>query len=245
METKNCKKCGEEKELSFFRIRKDNKTGYGNNCKSCEAIITKKYSDTNKEKILEYRDVNKEKYKEYFKKRYEENKETLSIYFKENYEKNKESKLAYDKIYRSNNKTKIKEKQKKWYIENKEKILLRHNNNYIKRLNNDPLFKLRRVIKNNIYHAFKRRKLIKKSKTTEIIGCSFVEFKSYLQSKFEPWMTWDNYGKYNGEVNHGWDLDHIIPISTSKTEEDIIRLNHYTNFQPLCSYINRVIKKDN
>ena len=28
-------------------------------------------------------------------------------------------------------------------------------------------------------------------------------------------------------------MDHIIPISSAETEEDIYRLNHYTNFQPL------------
>ena len=58
-------------------------------------------------------------------------------------------------------------------------------------------------------------------------------------------MNWDNYGKYNGELNYGWDLDHIIPVASAKTEEDIYKLNHYTNFQPLCSFTNRNIKKDN
>jgi len=34
-------------------------------------------------------------------------------------------------------------------------------------------------------------------------------------------------------------------LSFAENEEDIIRLNHYTNLQPLCSYINRYIKRDN
>ena len=245
METKNCKKCGEEKELIFFRVRKDNKTGYGNICKACESITTKKYSETNKDKIIKYREINKEKTKEYFKIRYENNKENLLIYFKENYEKNKKDKLIYDKIYRSKNKDKIKEKQKKWYLENKESIILKQNNNYTKRINNDPLFKLRRAIKNNIYHAIKKSNLTKKTKTIEILGCQINNFKLRLESKFEDWMTWDNYGLYNGELNYGWDLDHIVPISTAVTEEEVLKLNHYSNFQPLCSYINRVIKRDN
>jgi hypothetical protein len=34
--------------------------------------------------------------------------------------------------------------------------------------------------------------------------------------------------------NHGeWHLDHIIPLASATTEEEIIKLNHYTNFQPL------------
>ena len=57
-------------------------------------------------------------------------------------------------------------------------------------------------------------------------------------------MSWENYGKYNGEIDFGWDIDHIIPLSSAKTEEDIIKLNHYTNLQPLCSFINRTVKRD-
>ena len=57
-------------------------------------------------------------------------------------------------------------------------------------------------------------------------------------------MNWSNHGLYNGQLNYGWDIDHIIPLSSVKTEEDVIRLNHYTNLQPLCSFVNRVIKRD-
>ena len=58
-------------------------------------------------------------------------------------------------------------------------------------------------------------------------------------------MTWENHGLYNGELNYGWDIDHIIPFSSAKTEEDIIKLSHYTNLQPLCSKFNRYLKRDN
>ena len=57
-------------------------------------------------------------------------------------------------------------------------------------------------------------------------------------------MSWENYGKYNGELNYGWDIDHIIPLSTAKTEDDIYTLSNYINLQPLCSKINRDVKKD-
>jgi len=48
-----------------------------------------------------------------------------------------------------------------------------------------------------------------------------------------------------GEKNYGWDLDHIIPTSSVNTEDELIKLNHFSNIQPLCSYINRYIKKNN
>ena len=65
---------------------------------------------------------------------------------------------------------------------------------------------------------------------------------------FEPWMNWGNHGNPKDgviEPNKTWDIDHIIPLSSAKTEDDIIKLNHYTNLRPLCSYNNRFIKKNN
>ena len=48
-------------------------------------------------------------------------------------------------------------------------------------------------------------------------------------------MHWSNQGIYTGEYNKTWQYDHVIPISSAKNEEEVIKLNHYTNFQPLCS----------
>jgi hypothetical protein len=58
-------------------------------------------------------------------------------------------------------------------------------------------------------------------------------------------MTWDNHGLYNGTEMFGWDIDHIIPLSSAINETDIIKLNHYSNLQPLCSKINRDVKRNN
>lgn len=69
-------------------------------------------------------------------------------------------------------------------------------------------------------------------------------FKLHLENQFESWMNWRNKGLYNGTPNFGWDIDHIIPLSSAVNETDIIKLNHYTNLRPLCSYVNRYVKRD-
>jgi hypothetical protein len=93
-----------------------------------------------------------------------------------------------------------------------------------------------------IGNSMRYKGYLKNSKSESILGCTFEDFKLHLESKFEIWMSWNNYGLYNGELNYGWDIDHIIPLDSAETEEDIIKLNHYTNLQPLCSYTNRHIK---
>tara|TARA_R110000868_G_scaffold401649_2_gene677268 strand:+ start:6108 stop:6494 length:387 start_codon:yes stop_codon:yes gene_type:complete len=105
--------------------------------------------------------------------------------------------------------------------------------------------KIRYVIKGAIRGAFRSKNKVKIGLTLDILGCSIIEFKAHLEAQFEPWMDWDNRGLYNGECDYGWDIDHIIPLSTAITEEDIMRLNHYTNLQPLCSYVNRYVKGSN
>ena len=149
-----------------------------------------------------------------------------------------------NKTYRENNKEKLKLKNKAYKESNKELFKERrmlYNRNKIK---SDVLFKLKLNTRCLINNSFLGKDLKKKLKTEEILGCTFEYFKNHLESKFEPWMTWDNKGLYNGTPNFGWDVDHVVPLITAKTEKEIIDLNHYTNLQPLCSYLNRDVKKD-
>ena len=81
----------------------------------------------------------------------------------------------------------------------------------------------------------KSKNINKKNKTFNIVGCSPEFLKEYLEKKFIGGMSWDNKGD--------WHIDHIIPLSSAKTEEEIYKLCHYTNLQPLWSEDN--LKKGN
>ena len=215
---KICKKCEIEKELDQFHKDTRTKDGREGSCKDCK----KKYQQENKERIK----INKKIYSE----------------------KNRERLLLYKKEYKNSNPEKVIESNKKWYrslnIEQKENLKIRKNNYHKSKMMNDEIYKIRNITSKILSRIFRQKGYSKKSRTQEILGCSFDEFKVYLESKFEEWMNWKNRGLYNGELKYGWDIDHIIPISTAKTEEDVIELSHYTNLQPLCSKINRDIKRD-
>jgi hypothetical protein len=171
--------------------------------------------------------MNKEKESEKNKKYYIENKEKLN---------------AMAIIWHKANPDKVKKYRKKHYLNNIEKIKEYQNEYNKKRKKIDELFKLKGNIRTLIANSFKNKNLKKNNKTVQILGCSFNDFKQHLESKFESWMNWGNYGLYNGNSNYGWDIDHITPLSMAKTEEDVIKLNHYSNLQPLCSKENRDIK---
>ena len=201
------------------------------------------------------------------------NKEKKKLYYQENKEKIKarnvlkrENRNKYMKDYYRDNRDKLVEKSRNWREENKDKqklyretnkdkiknykkinkdVIRKYKNNWIKnKLKYDNEFKLGFNIRCLIRGSFNNKGIKKSSKTELILDCSIIEFKAYLESKFEPWMNWDNYGIYNGEQDYGWDIDHIIPLAYANTLEDIIRLNHFTNLQPLCSKINRDIKRN-
>jgi hypothetical protein len=251
---KTCTKCSGEKELSEYYINNKAKDGYTARCIKCQCRKRKISDEDLISKICNTCKIRKELF--------EFSKGDCRLGCKN---KCKECDSISKKIYRDNRlisydeKLRLKEYQERYYINNKDKfksygelyrennkeIILNRNKNYNrKRRKSDIIFKVRENIRTSIGNSFRISGYTKKSRTHEILGCSFEEFKLHLESKFENWMSWDNKGLYNGDLDYGWDIDHIIPISSAKTEEDIVRLNHFSNFQPLCSHINRNIKRD-
>jgi len=183
--------------------------------------------------------------KAYRKEYYESNKEKRQSQMQSWYETNKDRILEKQKEYDVSKIDERKTYRKEYYESNKNKLLSRQYQRAKERKQEDPVYKLRCYLSASISKAFKKQQAIKSDSTLSIIGCSLDEFKQHIESQFEPWMNWDNYGIRNPQaVNTTWDLDHIIPISSATNEEDIKRLNHYTNFKPLCSYYNRFIKRD-
>ncbi len=231
---KSCSQCNLEYDLSFFNKDKSSKDGHRANCKNC----AKKYREKTKDKQKE---INKKYWSEH---KDEINKKARDSYKAENkkvyYETNKANILNKRKLDYLKNKERKKEYQREYQKKNKEK----RNKYLVERRQNDEIFRLITNIRNLILNSFYDKGYSKESKTEQILGCTFQDFKLHLESKFENWMNWENRGLYNGELNYGWDIDHIVPLSEAKNKDELIILNHYTNLQPLCSKINRDIKKN-
>jgi hypothetical protein len=127
--------------------------------------------------------------------------------------------------YVSKNKEKVKLITDKYYKNNKKRINEHRRIYQKKRRNSDYLFKLKHSIRGLTHKAFSRNGFTKKSKTKDLLGCEFDLAKEHIEKQFTKGMDWSNYGD--------WHIDHIIPLCSADNKEDLIKLCHYTNLQPL------------
>jgi len=147
------------------------------------------------------------------------------------YHKNKEKRLLYSKQYKENNPEYVKKGQnqtKEWFKNNPDYM-----NNWMKeKRENDPSFKLHKILSSQIYTYLKKNSKIKSKLSLKIVGLeNWNLLKEHIEKQFTEGMTWDNWGI--GKDNSTWHIDHTIPASSATTEEEVYKLNHYTNLQPM------------
>lgn len=131
------------------------------------------------------------------------------------------------KKYRKNHKEYFAEYNKNYREKNREKLnkyWLEYKKNKYK---NNNLNKFIVNIRRDITRRFNLKGFSKTGNTKTILGCDFNTFYKHLLLTFK-----DNYGyEWNGtEPVH---IDHIKPLKYAQTEEEVIKLCHYTNLQLL------------
>lgn len=157
--------------------------------------------------------------------RYIKNKEIRLIKQKEYYQINKNEKLNYQINYSKLNKNKINIQSKK-------------------RREKDPAIKLRNSCSSLIRYILKGSK--NNSSILLYLPYTMQELKTHLESLWEPWMTWENYGMVS-KLKRTWQIDHIVPQSllpySSMEDENFKKCWALENLRPLDSLEN--IKKGN
>lgn len=223
---KECWKCLEIKDFAFFSKNRAQKDGLSGACKDCKKTMDKEYRIKNEEKIRQYK-------KDWGIKKEEELKEKRKIYWQKNrdrqlerrrqdYQKNKSKYTERAKLYVEKNREKTNKNKRKW-SKNKE--------------DTNPVYKLAKNLRSIISKAFIRKKWKKNGKTQEMIGCDYETAFEHLKNTFKQ-----NYGLPLEEARQELHIDHIIPLASAKTKEELIKLNHYTNLQYL--YASDNLKKN-
>jgi hypothetical protein len=152
----------------------------------------------------------------------ENNIEHCLMLSKKWYNNNREKSNNLSSVWIKNNPEKIKLIKKNWEQKNR-----KHRNQYsVNKRKHDPIIKLTENVRTRIRIFLSLKNISKKNKTFEIVGCSPQFLKKYLEQKFTEGMSWDLMGKHIH-------IDHIVPLSSANTEEEVYKLCHYTNLQPL------------
>lgn len=93
------------------------------------------------------------------------------------------------------------------------------------------MFNLKARVRARVRSALSQLGLKKNSTTSKMLDCTFIELQAHIAAQFSAGMTWEN--------RNLWEIDHIVPLASAKTESDLIRLSHHTNLQPMWTEDNR------
>lgn len=238
-----CIECRKERYQKMYK-EKVSDTGriYREKNKEEIAIRSKIWRDNNKEKKRQtdqsYREKNKDKIKAQLKEYRIKNADKLKAYNAEHREERSEYNKKYriehleeinkrTKAYREANKDLVREQRRISNQKHKDRIYAYRKEYNKMKMETDEMYRFKTKIRNFINKSFKRQNFTKNNGTFDLVGCNPQELKDYLYKTF-----YDNYGyEYDGKEDVH--IDHIIPLATAETEDDVKRLCHYTNLQLL------------
>lgn len=229
---KFCSRCSETKENSCFGILSSSKDGLRNFCKKCR-------NEKSKEEYLKDPRKNSERTKKWK----EDNREIVLEKSKKYYLKNRDKILSWQK----ENRERVNIAHRRWVLKNKDQEYKRIQECRKKRLAKDPILKMRMNVSRAIGFCLKAQNETKNSATWTRLPYTPRQLKDHLESLWEPWMTWENYGRPNSIVKKTWNIDHIVPQSKllydSMDHPNFLECWKLDNLRPL-EYIEN-IKKGN
>jgi hypothetical protein len=180
----------------------------------------------------QYKKDHKEEIVEYHSKWYQDNRENQSQY----YQDHKEEIVEYNSKWYQDNKENELIKKAQYYQEHKEEIA-QYNQEHKEekavkakqRYNENVNARLAHILRSRLNSALKNCQKV--GSAVRDLGCTIDELRQYLESLFQPGMTWENQGR---RIKNGWEIDHIFPLSRMdlQDEEEFKKANHYTNLKP-------------
>lgn len=223
---KRCGRCKSFKDIGLFHKNICSPDGIHNTCKECRAPESKKYYEGHKEERLVYAKDAYDKDPDKFAERNRKNREARDPEIAAEYnrkshrdwyakEENRQHKSNYYYAHKDD-----KQAYDRKYRPERERV--------------DLCFKIANRLRTRMNMALRKR--YKSGSAVRDLGCSIEEFIKYIESFWEPGMSWDNYG--NGP--NDWSLDHTLPLSSFDltNREEFLKACHYTNIRPMWHLLN-------
>lgn len=157
----------------------------------------------------------------------EKNKATLKVKKAEYAKRNCDKLREYYTKYREENREKARERQERYRARHQERVVERQRVWSANKRSADPVYRAIVSARTRLGIAIRAGGYKKTNTSQRFLGCSWEAFVKHIEDHFMDGMSWENYGF------HGWHIDHIVPVSSAKTLEELVPLLHYTNLQPL------------
>lgn len=216
---KRCTGCRRIKCLNNFHNDSNGLYGKNSKCKECTKIISHKWYVNHKVQVIK----------------------RTRIYALNNPDKVRKSQQRYSAIHREQERKRQRLRYAHLSTHDRNELRKYHREYVHKRRYTNPAYRIAMSTRKRISHALNR---VLKTSTEphtrtpakQLLGCSFCEYKRYLEQLFQPGMNWNNYGNKHGQ----WDIDHIIPCAKFDLEDTAQQLMcfNYKNTRPCWAYLN-------
>ena len=194
----------------------------------------------------EFKKRNRESFQKYVSS--EQGQNVFNNYQKQYQIDNRELLIEKKRNYYKNNKEACNSRCKEYNLRNFEKMSLakkkyaktykeRRNQLEREKYSNSMLHRLKHLLRTDLSNIIRNSvsKYENSLNAMDVLGCSIEQFKEHLSKQFKNGMCWENYGR--------WHIDHIIPVSSVKDENDVEQIRkvfHYSNMQPLWAIENLI-----
>lgn len=153
------------------------------------------------------------------------NRANLNKAAKKQREANPEKHNRLNQKWREKNRERHRANARAWGKLNRERCNENRRKNRAKKRKTDPYYALLTRCRSRTTKAFQEAGYTKKSKTREMLGADLGTVAFHIECQFLDGMGWHNRDE--------WHIDHIVPLSHAKNEDELAKLCHYTNLQPL------------
>jgi hypothetical protein len=147
---------------------------------------------------------------------------------KDYYIQNSINRKEYGKDYYSTHTNEHNKRCISWHSNNRTKSNQLNNEWEKKKRKEDKFWAAKKALRIRILQCLQGK--IKSKNTLKIVGLNeWSELKTHFENQWTDGMSWENYGFGEGK----WVIDHKLPLASAKTKEEVEKLNHFSNLQPM------------
>lgn len=234
---KICTKCQQDKSIEEFTRDVYAPTGYKSSCKQCARIANTEYRTKNpgksRDKMARWENDNRQ-YRRLYRKAARGTDESMFVPKKHSGRSREEARAfmrTFKAQYDIDNKTQNAGYHREKRAKHGDAMNARARARAKERRRIDPQYRIMENLRNRLKFVTKKHGTRRFAEYETLFGCSLDVFRRWIESHFEPGMSWTNWGLGDDK----WNLDHHYPCAAFDLTdpEQQRQCFHYMNTYPM------------